>query len=94
MNIETIRENWELRGYNFFLWHDPPGKDWPGIIHPVEEVVMLLDGHLTFGFPDGMKKLERNKEITVKPNCLHTVHNPGCTPNRWCYGYKIVCKQE
>ncbi|WP_211136529.1 hypothetical protein [Serratia sp. PL7] len=90
MKIDIIRQNWSLRGYNFFLWHDPIAKKWPGIIHPIDEIVMLLEGDLILGFPTGPICLKKGQELTVKANRLHTVWNPGSMPNKWCYGYKMT----
>jgi len=97
MSMEAARaakENWEDRGYNFFIWHDPPGKNWPVIEHPFDEIVILLEGELAFVVDGERIDFEPNKEIFVPAGTKHSVHNVGNTKNCWCYGYSINAKTQ
>ena len=97
MNLEAaceIKEDWEGRGYAFFIWHDPPGKNWPPIKHPFDEVVILLEGELTFIVDGERVDLEPGQEIFLPAGTKHSVHNVGNIKNCWCYGYSINVKAE
>jgi len=87
--IKQIRKRWEIEGYNFFIWHDPPNKNWPPIIHPFDEVVILIEGKLVFIVEEKKIQLVLNEEFFVPAEIMHTVHNVGNSTNCWCYGYRI-----
>jgi mannose-6-phosphate isomerase-like protein (cupin superfamily) len=93
-DIASIKRAWALRGFSLFLWRDPPGKSWPPIIHDLDEVVILLEGSLTFGTPTGYVNLEQGKELLIQAGWKHTVHNTGTTTNTWCYGYRVAEPQS
>ncbi|ADZ91366.1 cupin domain-containing protein [Marinomonas mediterranea] len=87
--IEEIQDRWKRAGYSFFLWHDPPKKNWPVIIHPMDEVVVLLKGKLVFIVNGEKVNFDINQEVFVPSDSPHSVHNIGNSTNCWCYGYRI-----
>ena len=36
--------DWEARGFSCDLWIDPPNQTWENSAHPVDELVMVLQG--------------------------------------------------
>lgn len=89
VDINQVKANWFQEGFNFFLWHDPPNKNWPPITHPFDEKVLLLDGELEFVVSGESVILELGRELHVPAGAVHTVHNRGPGTNKWCYGYQI-----
>ena len=40
----TVAARWRQRGFSCELWVDPPGQVWADFVHPVDELVMVVDG--------------------------------------------------
>ncbi|MDH4225803.1 MAG: cupin domain-containing protein, partial [Deltaproteobacteria bacterium] len=45
-NPSVISENWRARGFSCGLWTDPPGQVWEGYVHPVDELLMVVEGEV------------------------------------------------
>ena len=45
--LEEIRRNWADRGFSCDIWVDSPGQEWKDFVHPVDELVFVLEGDLT-----------------------------------------------
>ncbi|HET7312935.1 cupin domain-containing protein [Salinisphaera sp.] len=87
-DVSTIKARWASEGFDCTIWHDVPGKNWPPIVHPYDEKVILLEGQVSFVIDGERVDLQPNLEIFVPAGARHTVHNPGPAVNKWAYGYK------
>ena len=91
MNIEhklrDIRADWNGRGFSFEYWIDPPGQVWRDFVHPVEEVVVLVEGEIEIDI-DGKRVRPRvGEEVVIPAGAKHTVANVGAGASRWAFGY-------
>ena len=46
MNPEQIKKDWNLRGYSFGIFKDPPGQVWADFVHKTDELVVLAEGEI------------------------------------------------
>ena len=88
MNPEQIKKDWNLRGYSFGIFKDPPGQVWADFVHKTDELVVLAEGEIEIEI-EGMTQQPRvGDEVFIPANAIHTVRNVGKTNNVWYYGYK------
>ena len=88
VNITAVRSNWQSRGFSCDVWTDPPGQVWTDYRHPVDEVVMVLEGEVEFDIAGRVIRPAPGEEVLIPSGTLHTVRNLGSTTSRWLYGYK------
>ena len=43
---KQIKTNWNARNYSCDIFLYPPGRCWENFTHPVEELVMVIEGEL------------------------------------------------
>ena len=46
MNLEQIKKDWNLRGYSFGIFKDPPGQVWADFVDKTDELVVLAEGEI------------------------------------------------
>ena len=88
MNQEQIRKEWELRGYSFGVFKDPPGQVWANFVHRTDELVVLAEGEIEIEIEGKSQQSQIGDEVFIPANAIHTVKNIGKTNNVWYYGYK------
>ncbi len=90
MSLETkkVREDWSRRGFSCDIWVDSPGQEWKDFVHPVDELVMLIEGEIELSFQGNTLRPEVGEEIFIPAGVSHTVRNVGEVTNRWYYGYR------
>jgi len=88
VNIKAVRSNWQSRGFSCDVWSDRPGQVWNDYRHPVDEVVMVLEGEVEFDIAGRVIRPAPGEEVLIPAGTLHTVRNLGNTTSRWLYGYK------
>jgi mannose-6-phosphate isomerase-like protein (cupin superfamily) len=84
----TIAKNWRERGFSCDLWIDPPGQMWEGYVHTVDEVVMVLEGHMEFEVDGLVHHPAVGEELVIPANVIHSVRNLGVRTAQWLYGYR------
>ena len=90
VDINSVRSNWQSRGFNCDVWTDPPGQTWEDYTHAVDEVVMILEGEVEFEIGEQVLRPSVGEELYILAGVLHSVRNIGKTPSRWLYGYKTT----
>jgi mannose-6-phosphate isomerase-like protein (cupin superfamily) len=90
MKVEDVRESWRLRDFSCDEWVDPPGKRWEGYVHEVDELLMVVEGHLELEMGGKKLRLALGEEVFIPAREVHSVRNVGGTVSRWLYGYKRV----
>ena len=92
MNIDqnTIRKDWNSRGFSCDIWIDPPGKVWANFIHRSDELLMLIDGEIELEMDGKILHPEIGEELLISAGMNHTVRNIGLVTNHWFYGYKNI----
>ena len=88
MNPEQIKKDWNLRGYSFGIFKDPPGQVWADFVHKTDELVVLAEGQIEIEIEGESQKPPIGKEVFIPAKAKHTVRNVGKTINAWYYGYK------
>jgi mannose-6-phosphate isomerase-like protein (cupin superfamily) len=92
--LPQIRADWQARGYSFDYWIDPPGQVWPGFTHPVDELLVLIEGELEISAAGRTFRPAVGEEVMIPAGVLHTVRNTGEACNRWCFGYRSSDTQD
>jgi len=88
MNPEQIKKDWNLRGYSFGIFKDPPGQVWADFVHKTDEIVVLAEGEIEIEIEGKSQQPPIGKEIFIPAKSKHTVRNVGKTNNSWYFGYK------
>ncbi len=88
LGLEKVKENWARRGFSCDIWVDSPGQEWRDFVHPVDELVMLLEGEIELEFLGNTLRPPVGEEILIPAGAAHTVRNVGGITNRWYYGYR------
>ena len=92
--LEEIKRNWSERGFSCDIWVDSPGQEWKDFVHPVDELVMLIEGEIELEFQGKTLRPTIGEEILIPAKTAHTVRNVGGVTNRWYYGYMRKVKGE
>jgi len=83
----AVARRWRERGFSCGLWVDPPGQAWEDYVHPVNELVMVLDGEVEFEVNGEVRRPSRGQELLIPARARHSVRNVGKGESRWLYGY-------
>ena len=84
----AVSEDWNRRGYSCDLWIDPPGQRWEDFVHPVDDVVIVLEGEMEFEVEGKIHHPKLGDELFIPAEALHSARNVGQTTARWLYGYR------
>lgn len=88
VDINSVRSNWQSRGFSCDTWTDPPGQTWEDYTHAVDELVMILEGDVEFEIGGKVLHPSAGEELFIPAGALHSVRNRGKTTSPWLYGYK------
>lgn len=88
VNSDSIRDDWHQRGFSCDLWVDPPGQRWEDFVHPVDEVVIVLEGQMAFDVEGEVHHPALGEELFIPAWAVHSARNIGDTTSRWLYGYR------
>lgn len=83
----AVARGWRERGFSCGLWVDPPGQVWEDYVHPVDELVVLVDGEVEFEVEGRVHRPRVGEELRIPAHARHTVRNLGRGESRWLYGY-------
>jgi mannose-6-phosphate isomerase-like protein (cupin superfamily) len=85
---DSVAKDWRQRGFSCDLWVDPPRQVWANFVHEVDELVMVVDGHVEFEIDGQTFRPRVGEELLVPARAKHTVRTLGQQGSRWLYGYK------
>jgi len=88
VDVLPVRTDWRQRGFSCALWTDPPGQVWADFVHPVDELLLLIDGEIELSLAVRTWRPARGEEVFIPAGMPHTVRNVGGTASRWLYGYR------
>jgi phosphoglycolate phosphatase len=83
----AVARDWRARGYSCELFVDPPGREWNGFVHPVNELVAVVEGRLRFETGRAAHTLEPGDELFIPAQAVHSVKNIHSGITRWLFGY-------
>ena len=46
MDSDQIKQDWNLRGYSFGIFCDPPGQVWADFVHQTDELLVIAEGEI------------------------------------------------
>lgn len=88
IDLSQLQNNFAERGYSFDIFIDPPGQRWIGFTHPVDEIVVPLEGSVILTV-DGVKHRPAiGEEVFIPAHALHDVITSEDAGSRWAYGYR------
>lgn len=87
VNPETVAAEWKERGFSCDLFVDPPGRTWAGFIHPINEVVCVVEGRLELTVGETTVIAEPGDEVFIPAGTVHSVRNRHDDTCRWFFGY-------
>jgi mannose-6-phosphate isomerase-like protein (cupin superfamily) len=90
MDLDRIAADWRRRGFSCALWVDPPGQQWEGYVHGLDELVMVVDGAVELALRGETFRPAPGEETLIPAGVVHSVRNVGTVTSRWLYGYREV----
>lgn len=88
VDLVELRKDFEQRGYSFDIFVDPPGQQWMGFVHPVDEIVVPVEGQVTLIVAGERFDPAIGEEVFIPAHALHDVITAKNSGSRWAYGYK------
>ncbi len=85
---KSVEKKWANKDFSCDLFVDPPGQCWEDFVHPVDELVMVVEGKLEIEMEGKTFCPEIGEEVFIPRQVLHSVRNIGNITARWLYGYK------
>ena len=85
---QAVATDWLARGFSCDLWVDPPGQCWEDFVHPVDELLQLMEGRIEVEIAGQVFRPEPGEELLIPAGTNHSVRNIGAATSRWLYGYK------
>lgn len=82
-----VAADWRARGYSCNLFVDPPGREWNGFVHGVDELVTVVEGRLELEVGGARFLAEPGDEMFIPQGVTHSVRNRSDGTTRWLYGY-------
>jgi quercetin dioxygenase-like cupin family protein len=82
-----VARRWRERGFSCGLWVDPPGQAWEDYVHPVDELVLVVEGEVEFEVDGVVHRPAAGEELLIPARARHSVRNRGPGESRWLYGY-------
>jgi quercetin dioxygenase-like cupin family protein len=84
---DAIARRWGERGFSCGLWIDPPGQVWEDFVHPVDELVLVVEGEVEFEVAGVVHRPGAGEELLIPAGAHHTVRTSRAGGSRWLYGY-------
>jgi cupin 2 domain-containing protein len=88
MQTQTIKNDWQQRGFSFGIWEDLPGQIWRDFVHDEDELFMVLEGEVNLTVNGKEIIPQIGEEIFIPAGAVHTVKTSSASSSRWCYGYR------
>lgn len=84
---DSVAHDWHRRGFSCDLFVDPPGREWNGFVHDVDELVTVVEGRLELEVGGERFLAEPGDEVFIPRCVVHSVRNRSDGTTRWLYGY-------
>lgn len=83
----AVAADWAVRGFSCQLFVDPPGREWNDFVHPISELVTVLEGQLRLTVAGESLLLAPGDEYFIPRHTRHSVKNTYGGTTRWLFGY-------
>jgi mannose-6-phosphate isomerase-like protein (cupin superfamily) len=87
-DLDQVPADWRKRGFSCDVWTDPPGQVWSDFVHPVDELVIPIEGDVEVEMQGRRLRPAVGEEVFIPAGVSHTVRNLGRGQSRWYYGYR------
>ena len=88
IDLKTLERQFTERGYSFGIFVDPPGQEWLGFVHSVDEIVVPLEGSVTITVAGEVHRPAIGEEVFIPAHAVHDVVTSTDAGSRWSYGYQ------
>ncbi len=88
MDLGALERSFVERGYSFGIFVDPPGQEWLGFVHDVDEIVVPLEGSVTITVAGKVHRPAIGDEVFIPAHAVHDVVTGPEGGSRWAYGYR------
>ena len=88
IDLDALERSFTDRGYSFGIFVDPPGQEWLGFVHSVDEIVVPLEGSVTITVAGTEHRPSIGEEVFIPANAIHDVVTGSDGGSRWAYGYR------
>ena len=85
---DALERSFTERGYSFGIFVDPPGQEWLGFVHDVDEIVVPLEGSVTITVAGAVLQPAIGEEVFIPAGAVHDVVTGAGSGSRWAYGYR------
>lgn len=88
IDLKALERDFVDRGYSFGIFVDPPGQEWLGFVHDVDEIVVPLEGAVTITVAGAVYRPAIGEEVFIPAGAVHDVVTSAEGGSRWAYGYR------
>ncbi len=88
LDLKDLEADFRRRGYSFDIFVDPPGRQWLGFVHSVDEIVVPLQGRVTITVDGVVNEPGLGEEVFIPARARHDVVTSDDGGSRWAYGYR------
>ena len=89
IDLQALELSFVERGYSFGIFVDPPGQEWLGFVHDVDEIVVPLEGTVTITVAGAVHRPAIGDEVFIPAGAVHDVVTSADAGSRWAYGYQV-----
>ena len=80
MEYDLIKKDWNLRGYSFGVFRDPPGQVWADFVNKTDELVVLSEGEIEVEIEGKAKRFQIGDMVFIPANAVHSYSIVGSLP--------------
>lgn len=88
VDVDALERQFRERGYSFGIFTDPPGQEWRGFVHDVDEIVVPLEGSVEITVAGTVHRPGVGEEVFIPAAAVHDVVTSAESGSRWAYGYR------
>lgn len=87
VDADRISTRWRAEGFSFGVFRDPPGQEWNGFVHDVDEYVLVAEGTLTIDVGQETAGCEAGDLVRIPRGVEHSLKTTSSGGSVWFYGY-------
>ena len=80
LEYDLIKKDWNLRGYSFGVFRDPPGQVWADFVNKTDELVVLSEGEIEVEIEGKAKRFQIGDMVFIPANAVHSYSIVGSLP--------------